>query len=759
MQFGRTLHTIAAVHRFLPIAIVVLASSITYSQRVQTQTPAAKVDFVREVQPIFRQHCYECHGPTMQKNSFRLDRRSDAMRGGTIAVIGPGNSEGSRLYQRLIGSDFGRQMPPTGALAPQEVATIKAWIDQGAVWPDSASGEAPPPPADPQATKLIEAIARADRAAVTTLVRGTNGLGGRRGPGGTTPLMAAVLDSDLATVTQLLDNGANPNARNDAGATALMWAVPDLEKTRLLVARGAEVNAQSNDGRTALMVASGFYGAKDVVALLLEKGANPSLKVPGSSPLIEATLIGDADIFRQLVSHGADMSISRPLLLLEAVRVGCTTCLEALLKDAPAEDVTNGMFNLGPPSFVASPVDVFLKHGADASAIDPDGQTMLMLVAASDATPMDAARAFIAAGVDVNAVSNHGETALGLALQHGSTPLVDLLRKSGAKDVALTPGPSVTPVPAHSVRAALDRTLPLLQQSDESFLRKSGCVSCHNNSLAAMTIATARRAGFSVNETIARGQTATIGAYLETWRERALLGMAIPGRADTVGYILAGLAAEGFAPTPATDAMARLLMRQQAPEGLWRSIAHRPPIESSDIEVTAIAMRSVQAYAPNARRADADRAVRQAAAWLASATPTSVEDRSFQLMGLTWSRASQAAIAQAAAGLATMQRADGGWSQLPTLESDAYATGQALVALLEGGARTASDPVVTRGVEFLLRTQYADGSWFVRTRAIPIQPYFDAGFPYGKNQFVSAAATNWAARALAMTAGAPTAKH
>lgn len=676
-----------------------------------------------------------------------------------MVVIGPGNSAGSRLYQRLIGSDFGRQMPPTGALKPAEIATVKAWIDQGAVWPDSVSGETAPPPADPEATKLIEAIAHGDRAAVTTLARGTKGLGGRRGPGGTTPLMAAALDSDPATVALLLDNGANPNARNDAGATALMWAVPDLEKTRLLVAHGADVNAQSDDGRSALIVASGFRGARDVVALLLDKGANPSLKVPGASPLIEATFSGDADIFQQLVSHGADVSVSRPLLLFLSVRAECATCLETLLKDAPADDVTEAMFRLAPPGFVASHTDLFLKHGAKADDVDPDGQTMLMLVAASETMSIDAARALIAGGVNVNAVSNHGDTALGLALRQGSTPLVDLLRTSGAKDVAIAPGPAAAFAPAASVHAALDRTLPLVQRSDEQFLSKSGCVSCHNNSLAAMTIATARRAGFSVNETIARQQKAAIGAYLDTWRERALQGAAIPGRADTVGYILAGLAAENFAPTPATDAMARVLMRNQMADGSWRTTAHRPPIESSDIEVTAIAMRSLQTYRPASRRADADRAVTQAAAWLARTTPTSLEDRAFQLMGLTWSHASQPAIAQAASGLAALQRPDGGWSQLPTLDSDAYATGQALVALLESNARTAGDPVVTRGVQFLLRTQYADGSWFVRRRAMPIQPYFDAGFPYGKDQFISAAATNWAARALAMSVSASVSKH
>jgi hypothetical protein len=99
------------------------------------------------------------------------------------------------------------------------------------------------------------------------------------------------------------------------------------------------------------------------------------------------------------------------------------------------------------------------------------------------------------------------------------------------------------------------------------------------------------------------------------------------------------------------------------------------------------------------------------------------------------------------------QRTDGGWAQLPTLSSDAYATGQALVALRESGAITANDPAYKRGAQFLLDTQFADGSWYVKTRALPIQPYFETGFPFGHDQFISAAATNWATQALTAPKG------
>ena len=62
------------------------------------------------------------------------------MRGGTLAMIGPGNAAGSRLYLRLIGNGFGMQMPPTGPLNAAQIKIIKDWIDQGAAWPDDVSG-------------------------------------------------------------------------------------------------------------------------------------------------------------------------------------------------------------------------------------------------------------------------------------------------------------------------------------------------------------------------------------------------------------------------------------------------------------------------------------------------------------------------------------------------------------------------------------------------------------------------------------------
>src|SRR5262249_13513610 len=149
---------------------------------------------------------------------------------------------------------------------------------------------------------------------------------------------------------------------------------------------------------------------------------------------------------------------------------------------------------------------------------------------------------------------------------------------------------------------------------------------------------------------------AAIGAYIDTWRERALQGVGIPGEADTISYILQGLAAENYPADAATDALAFLLKRQQAPDGRWRILASRPPIESSDIQVTALSMRALQVYAPANLRADYEPVIGRAAAWLKNAVPHSTEDHSMRLLGLSWSGAEKGTIDAAARALIDNQR-------------------------------------------------------------------------------------------------------
>ena len=79
--------------------------------------------------------------------------------------------------------------------------------------------------------------------------------------------------------------------------------------------------------------------------------------------------------------------------------------------------------------------------------------------------------------------------------------------------------------------------------------------------------------------------------------------------------------------------------------------------------------------------------------------------------------------------------------------------GTALVALHQAGGMPTSDPAYQRGLRYLLDTQQPDGTWHVATRAKPIQTYFETGFPHGQDQFISSAATGWAATALGLAIG------
>ncbi len=109
-----------------------------------TAAPArAAVDFARDVQPILAASCLPCHGPDKRQGQLRLDARSLAMKGGVSGpVIVAGNSGESLLVKLLLLEDESERMPRKAAALPKhEIAVLRAWIDQGAVWPDSASAD------------------------------------------------------------------------------------------------------------------------------------------------------------------------------------------------------------------------------------------------------------------------------------------------------------------------------------------------------------------------------------------------------------------------------------------------------------------------------------------------------------------------------------------------------------------------------------------------------------------------------------------
>ncbi len=706
-------------------------AGLCFIPRVFSQAPA-KVEFARDVQPIFRQNCIGCHGPAKQNNGLRVDRRSSVLKLGTRRVV-PGSSENSFLYHRVSGSDFGLQMPPTGPLHPEQVQTIKAWIEQGAEWPDFLANEIDLPPPNPKAVALVETLRAAERQAFHKMLAEDPKLLNAPGPEGSTPFMYAALYTDAPTLERLIRQGADPNKRNDAGATALMWAALDLEKTKVLLAHGADVNARSDDARTPLMVAASRPGGAPIVKLLLAHGAIPNpTSNPGAewSPLLEASLAGDADSMQALLDHGAAFKDIAGFALVDAAAADCAKCIDLLV--ARNLDAMQYTIALPQVAVLDNPklVKLLLDHGADVNAKSQHRQS-----------------------------GDTGRTALDLAKLHGDTAVVDLLLKSGA--TSAVPAASIQAAPMRSgasVKTALANGLPLLQRADASFAPTARCVSCHNDSLAAIAVGLARKSGFRVDEQTSAHQVKVNAEELAGSRDLLHQGTFIFGvnvSPAILAYILIGLDAEGYQPDLSTDAVAMFIQTHQMADGHWAfGPEARPPLCADTLGQTALAMRGLQLYTPRVHQAAYAKSIQLAATWIGDFRPTTNYDLAWRLQGLAWASQRQDLALKARRDLLAVQRSNGGWSDVASMQSGAYTTGLAMLALQSSGLPV-SDPAYQRGVEYLLNTQLEDGSWHVRSRAAGFQPYFDNGFPHGVDQWISAAGTSLATAAL--TLAAPTA--
>jgi hypothetical protein len=213
-------------------------------------------------------------------------------------------------------------------------------------------------------------------------------------------------------------------------------------------------------------------------------------------------------------------------------------------------------------------------------------------------------------------------------------------------------------------------------------------------------------------------------------------------------WLLIGLHAAGTPPSATTDRYVYSLARSQHKDGRWITRASRAPTDYTDVTSTALALRALDLYSPPSMRADIRQRMAAAAAWLREFPALTAEERAYQLLGLHWAGAKREQMAEMSNAFIAEQRADGGWAQLPTLESDAYATGLALHSLTSAGAISPAHAVFQRGMDFLLKEQLPDGSWFVRTRASPVQVAVHDIFPHGEHQWISSVATTWAAMAL-----------
>jgi len=201
-------------------------------------------------------------------------------------------------------------------------------------------------------------------------------------------------------------------------------------------------------------------------------------------------------------------------------------------------------------------------------------------------------------------------------------------------------------------------------------------------------------------------------------------------------------------PDEITEAMVTYLLKTQNEDGYWTGQVVRPPFEESYFTATVLSIQGMKHFASAGQHDSAESAIAKAKAWIKATPPKDHEDKVFRLWGLSLLGDHTKEIDAARKALLADQQDDGGWAQTENMKSDAYATGQTLFVLRQVGFNS-SDPAFQRGIQFLLRTQGSDGSWFVKTRSRPIQTYFDNGDPHGTDQFISTPATAWALTALA----------
>ena len=416
------------------------------------QIPATRgeaVDFARDVLPILEERCHACHGPALETASLRLDSRELAMKGGDSGlVIIPRKSVKSLLIQRLTDSKLGIRMPPTGALPEREIVTLRAWIDQGAQWPDETESSRPPEHRRVSAmgVKLFAAIRASDLEAVNRILDTGANLASRD-EAGDTPLMHAALYAGEACLRMLLDHGADPNQANDQGATPLMWAAGDYEKVRILLHAGAEVDARSDLGRTALFIAARKAGTAKIVKELLGKGADSNARDrQGATPLMEAARAADPETLQRLLAHGADVNARRNngrTALMAAARSRSLECVRLLLTHGAEVNTQAGkgvssnsedtVLTMAASRAAPEILRALLEKGADVEARNARGYTALMQAAYSDFADVESVKLLLEYGANINVRGKDGETALSLGKKRGETPIVRLLLDSGAR--------------------------------------------------------------------------------------------------------------------------------------------------------------------------------------------------------------------------------------------------------------------------------------------------------------------------------------
>jgi N-acyl-D-amino-acid deacylase len=357
-------------------------------------------------------------------------------------------------------------------------------------------------------------------------------------------------------------------------------------------------------------------------------------------------------------------------------------------------------------------------------------------------------------------------------------------------------------------RQAIERGIELLRGSVDRYPQHRQCFSCHHQAVPLFAMRMAQGENPDEREFVWKNDSDSATHILELTNRslesdlaKLSHGEELDGRGLTLGYAMWALDVSARDCDRTMDRLIDVALATQREDGRWRIHSHRPPASSSDRMATALVCASLLKHAPDhPKREEMANALCRARWWhLNAPLPSETED----IVGMLWcnyvfdemdrrnvmtratdrlpsgytildpdiwflwkksyltteeqARELMISVTQASFrssdSLWRLQNPDGGWGQRFGDDSDAYATGLSLIVL----ANTDNDYEVGRvfgqdryhrAIQWLIDNQLEDGSWYVSSRANPVQEFFDNGDPHDTDQFISIMATGWATAAL-----------
>jgi N-acyl-D-amino-acid deacylase len=347
-------------------------------------------------------------------------------------------------------------------------------------------------------------------------------------------------------------------------------------------------------------------------------------------------------------------------------------------------------------------------------------------------------------------------------------------------------------------RNAIERGMELIRGSVDRYPQHRQCFSCHHQAVPLFTMRMAKEHSLEAGEFVWTKDSDRVDRILKLTCDsldrdlkRLMPGEEFDGRGLTLGYAMWTLDVSSLERSDLMDRLIDVALATQREDGRWRIHSHRPPASSSDRLATALVSASLLKRVPDhPRRQEIADSLCRARWWhLNAPIPSETEE----IVGMLWCNyvfdemdlhpagfgstqpdywfiwkkshldveeqarelmiSSMQARFRSSDTLWRLQNPDGGWGQRIGDDSDAYATGLSLIVLANTdndykNGRVFGQERYRRAIQWLIDHQLEDGSWYVSSRANPVQEFFDNGDPHDTDQFISIMATGWATAAL-----------